>query len=79
AVGGSIKLTRLRYGRSATTWGFALYLASTDKRRDCSGGYRSFVSCTLPRSISRSSASKFAVCALDSVLGRRASAVRLHQ
>ncbi|MFD8077676.1 hypothetical protein ACFV3E_34060, partial [Streptomyces sp. NPDC059718] len=34
AVGGSIKLTRLRYGRSATTWGFALYLASTDKYED---------------------------------------------
>ncbi|MDX2644306.1 hypothetical protein PV341_12135 [Streptomyces sp. PA03-1a] len=34
AVGGGIKLTRLRYGRSATTWDLALYLASTDKYED---------------------------------------------
>ncbi|MCP3770144.1 hypothetical protein [Streptomyces sp. MAR25Y5] len=34
ADGESIKLMRLRYGGSAGTWGFALYLASTDKYED---------------------------------------------
>ncbi|MET8518045.1 hypothetical protein ACWEQP_31165 [Streptomyces sp. NPDC004044] len=34
ADGDSIKLMRLRYGRSATTWVFALYLANTDKYED---------------------------------------------
>lgn len=34
AGGESIKLMRLRYGGSASTWGFALYLASTDKYED---------------------------------------------
>ncbi|MER6618340.1 hypothetical protein [Streptomyces xantholiticus] len=34
ADGDSIKLMRLRYGGSATTWGFALYLDSTDKYED---------------------------------------------
>ncbi|WP_326791770.1 hypothetical protein OHA79_48495 (plasmid) [Streptomyces sp. NBC_00841] len=32
--GESIKLMRLRYGGYATTWGFALYLASTDRYED---------------------------------------------
>ncbi|MCX4633026.1 hypothetical protein ACIA98_44010 [Streptomyces sp. NPDC051366] len=34
ADGESIKLMRLRYGGSASIWGFALYLASTDKYED---------------------------------------------
>ncbi|MFF4148529.1 hypothetical protein ACFY0A_46675 [Streptomyces sp. NPDC001698] len=29
-----VKLMRLRYGGSASMWGFALYLASTDKYQD---------------------------------------------
>ncbi|MER5853807.1 hypothetical protein ABT126_44850 [Streptomyces sp. NPDC002012] len=32
--GESIKLMRLRYGGSASIWGFALYLASSDKYED---------------------------------------------
>jgi hypothetical protein len=37
-----IKLMRLRYGGSASMWGFALYLASTDKYEDAilpTGGF----------------------------------------
>ncbi|GAA2455221.1 hypothetical protein [Streptomyces macrosporus] len=34
ADGGSVKLMRPRYGGSACTWGFALYLAGTDKYED---------------------------------------------
>ncbi|MQY40371.1 hypothetical protein SRB17_84040 [Streptomyces sp. RB17] len=34
AHGESIKLMRPRYGGSASTWGFALYLAGTDKYED---------------------------------------------
>ncbi|MGW3660423.1 hypothetical protein ACWD6R_34375 [Streptomyces sp. NPDC005151] len=34
ADGESVKLMRLRYSGSASTWGFALYLASTDKYED---------------------------------------------
>jgi hypothetical protein len=34
ANGQSIKLMRLRYAGSASTWGFALYLASSDKHED---------------------------------------------
>jgi hypothetical protein len=34
AGGDSIKLMRLRYGGSASTWGFALYLASSNKYED---------------------------------------------
>ncbi|MEU3480855.1 hypothetical protein ACI2LO_31035 [Streptomyces sp. NPDC033754] len=34
ADGHTIKLMRLRYGGSASTWGFALYLASSDKYED---------------------------------------------
>ncbi|MDX2644304.1 hypothetical protein PV341_12125 [Streptomyces sp. PA03-1a] len=34
AYGDSIELMRLRHSRSATTWGFALYLANTDKYED---------------------------------------------
>jgi len=32
--GETVKLMRLRYGGSASIWGFALYLASTDKYQD---------------------------------------------
>ncbi|MFF4761815.1 hypothetical protein [Streptomyces sp. NPDC001292] len=32
--GETVKLMRLRYGGSASTWGFALYLASSDKYED---------------------------------------------
>ncbi|MFH8470840.1 hypothetical protein [Streptomyces sp. NPDC017991] len=34
ADGQTIKLMRLRYGGCASTWGFALYLASSDKYED---------------------------------------------
>ncbi|MFC9234951.1 hypothetical protein ACFTZK_00385 [Streptomyces decoyicus] len=34
ADGERVKLMRLRYGGSASRWGFALYLASSDKYED---------------------------------------------